>query len=260
MKILRIVPAGQSDGIAALMRDNGIRCDEMQPSFLSVFTAMSIASEVDKKAYTIVEVSRIDDAMAAVSARKLAASHFSIVMVAKANSAVPKSIANDVKNGVDGWIFQSERLKALYPEDLKNAAVIMPMAEKKIAHTLPLIEARSLPAHGRLLWMGPLDGNTDRLKAAIEAVDAADGALSLVVCGTGKARHTMPAVRLSRAVNERLGREAIQWRGEEFSLEHEAEQSDGIIQAGLDPSELELSFSQATSSAPERLLEFYQSL
>lgn len=260
MKILRVVSPSQSDGVAGLMRENGIPCDDISPSFLSAFTAMSIASEVDKKAYDIVEVSRLDDAMAAVSARKLADGRFSIVMVAKANSSAPKSIAQDIRNGVDGWIFQSERLRSLYPDGLKNGAVIPPLAEIRVAIPLPLFDAASLPAQGRFLWIGPIDGNSERLKAAIEAIGASDGALSLVICGTGKARHAMPAVRLSRVVNERLGRQAIEWRGENFSLEQEAEQADGIIQSGLDPSALELSFSQQPNSAAQTLSRYYNSL
>lgn len=212
------------------MAEAGLFCAEMRPSPISALTALQIASEADKNAATHVRVIRIPDAMAATSARKVAKRPFKIVMEIEPCAEPPRRIPRDILAGVDAWIFPAE--SAVWPDIPTARVIIMPPCGEPLA-TLPLVtpaDTRNGGAHP--LWIGPIDGNYDRLLQAVETVGPDQ---TLRICGTGKARHTMPIVRRSREKNA-----SIEWLGDEYNLADELARATSIIQSGPTPTLLEL--------------------
>lgn len=217
----------------------GLFCQAMRPSPISALTALQIASEADKCAATIVHVSRLSDAMAAISARKLGKSTYKIVMEVEPCAEPPRRIPRDILAGVDAWIFPAE--SAVWPDARGVHVIVMPPCGEPLASLPLLLPDCVTPANGdanemsvsprRLLWVGPIDGNYTRLAQAIESVGPSQ---QLRICGTGKARHTMPLVRRSKQSSN------IVWLGEEYNLTNELNQADAIIQSGSTPTLLEL--------------------
>ncbi|MCM1225006.1 MAG: hypothetical protein NC548_62200 [Lachnospiraceae bacterium] len=173
---------------------------------------------------------RIKDAMAAISARKIAKRRPKVTMLILPNTNAPKGIPAEVREGVDKWIFPSERLRSLYPQGLKNA-VVEPPLDKGFAG-VPSVDEKAR----RYAWVGPIDGNTERLKKAIEWINSRPEECSLLVFGEGKAGNVMPAVRLARSIENS---DRIAWMGKDFSPADCKTPLSAIIQAGLDPTPLE---------------------
>lgn len=212
------------------MAEAGLFCAVMHPSPISALTALQIASEADKCAASHVRVSRVADAMAAVSARKVAKKPFKIVMEVEPCAETPRRIPHDILAGVDAWIFPAE--SAVWPDIPTARVIIMPPCGEPLA-SLPLVAPADARDGGAApLWIGPIDGNYDRLQQAIDSVAPGQ---TLRICGTGKARHTMPIVRRSREKNA-----AIEWLGEECNLADELARATSIIQSGPTPTLLEL--------------------
>ncbi|MCM1452324.1 MAG: hypothetical protein NC102_08690 [Clostridium sp.] len=200
------------------------------PSWLSPFTAMSVRYAIDSHSDQEILAMRIKDAMASISARKIAKKRPKITMLILPNSKAPKGVPAEVKEGVDKWIFPSERLRALYPHGLKNA-IVEPPVDKGFS-AFPTIDEKAR----RYAWVGPIDGNTERLKKAIEWINSRPEECSLLVFGEGKAGNVMPAVRLARSIENP---DRIAWMGQKFSPADCKTPFTAIIQAGLDPTPLE---------------------
>lgn len=200
------------------------------PSWLSPLTSMSVRYAIDSGSDTAITAFRIKDAMAAISARAIARRKPKITVRVIPNSQPPKGIPSDVKAGVDEWIFPSERMRSLYPRDIKGAKVSPPIDAR--FNVKPTFD----PEAGRIIWIGEINANTDRLKKAINWVSSQAKDCTLEIFGEGKARYVMPAVRLARSV-ERPGR--IQWRGRPFTAADCNDPITAVIQAGLDPTPLE---------------------
>lgn len=231
LKVLYVLPGtSQLPASTEAMAEAGLFYAVMHPSPISALTALQIASEADKCAATHVRVSRVADAMAAVSARKVAKSPFKIIMEVEPCAEPPRRIPRDILAGVDAWIFPAEI--AVWPDIPTARVIILPPCGEPLA-SLPLVapaDTRNGGAHP--LWIGPIDGNYDRLRQAVEVVGPDQ---TLRICGTGKARHTMPIVRRSREKNA-----AIEWLGETYNLTDELARATSIIQSGPTPTLLEL--------------------
>lgn len=223
--MILIIPNSLSDKIEVGKADHIVA-----PSWLSPFTSMSVRYAIDKYEATEVRAFRVKDAMAAISARSIAKAKPRITFVALPNSRPPKGIPADVKAGVDAWIFPSERLKKLYPADLKHTSVEPPIASS-FSGTAIFDESAKNYA-----WIGDIDGNTMRLKKAIEWVNAKEEECTLSVFGTGKPGNVMPAVKLARSIENS---DRITWMGQPFTPEHCNTPITAIIQTGLDPTPLE---------------------
>lgn len=205
------------------------------PSWLSPMTSMNVRYAIDSHPGHNITVFRLKDAMAAISARSISKVSPQIIVRIPPNAKPPKGIPHDVSQGVDLWIFPTERLRNLYPQDLKNTKVEIPVDTR----------FKGKPKHAsdskHYVWIGDIDGNTERLKKAIQWIDAQkDG--SLMVYGTGKAQHVMPAVKLARAVSHP---DRISWMGQPISETDCDTPICGILQAGLDPTPLENRFNAA---------------
>ncbi len=225
-----------------LLSHQGFGMRMLTPTLLSAFTAIAIASECDKQNITLVHTFRPADAMAAISARRISKkSDFKIVLEFPANSNRPRSIRNDIINGIDAWVFQTPLLA-----DLASAStspkLIMTASHAPSgcsAHDNATSASGQLPADKsqHLLWIGPLDKNIDTLKQTIRLVGRASGNLHLTVAGTGPARYAMQAVRLSRTLPEPA---LVTWLGDNYSLNDLLPSVTGIVQSMPEPSPVEL--------------------
>lgn len=203
----------------------------ISPSLLSPMTSMNVRYAIDSRDDDEVLAVRIADAMAAISARSIARRKPRIVVRVLPNSEPPKGIPADVRQGVDCWLFPSERMRALYPADLKNA-IVDPEID---------MEFDGKPQHDpqarHYVWVGPIDGNTERLKTAINWVNALDEDASLAIYGEGKARNVMPAVKLARSIEHP---DRVEWIGAAPTANNLDRPITAVLQAALDPTPLEL--------------------
>ncbi|MDE7376209.1 MAG: hypothetical protein K2N16_05115, partial [Muribaculaceae bacterium] len=155
MKLLYVLPgSAQLPASTEAMAEAGLFCAVMHPSPISALTALQIASEADKCAATHVHVSRLDDAMAAVSARKVAKSPFKIIMEIEPCAEPPRRIPRDILAGVDAWIFPDDI--AVWPDVPPTRVIIMPPCGEPLA-SVPLVAPDDASNGGeRPLWIGPI--------------------------------------------------------------------------------------------------------
>lgn len=209
MKILRITKQEISDAETKAFDDRGMRLVGVSPAFISAFTSMKIAKAIDKNYADIVEVSRLEDAIAAISARKLSEKQdYKIVYRVMPNSPVPLPIPNDILSSVDGWLFSSQRLMQEYPQQCKTPFVLQCLSFEDFGH-----DVKPICDEVVFSWIGDIV-NTERLRQCLDAVERS-GAFTLRVCGTGKAKDVMPLVRMARHMPN--GNKVI-WVGEEYRL------------------------------------------
>lgn len=223
-----ILPANLNDAIRATEADTIVH-----PSWLSPLTSMQVRYAIDSRCDDEITAFRIKDAMAAISARSIAKRKPKVTMRIMPNSKPPKGIPADVKAGVDRWIFPTGRLRDLYPSDLNGATV------ETIVDTAFDGKPSHSPQAAYYAWIGGIDGNTERLKKAIEWIDSQAGDCTLAVFGIGKARNVMPAVKLARSI---FHPDRISWMGQPMTASHCDVPFTAVIQAGLDPTPLENRF------------------
>lgn len=209
MKILRITKQEISDIETKAFDDRGMRLMTVSPSLISAFTSMKIAKAIDRNYADIVDVSRLEDAIAAISAKKLSEKKdFKIVYRVMPNSPVPLSIPNEILSGVDGWLFSSQRLMQEYPQQCKSPQILQCISFEDFGH-----DEKPICDEVVISWIGNIV-NTERLRQCLDAVERS-GAFTLRVCGTGKAKDVMPLVRMARHMPN--GNKVI-WVGEEYRL------------------------------------------
>lgn len=228
MKILRVTK--EKNEIPKIWKEYGIDVDLMSPHFLSAFTANKIARVADQYGCKVVEVYNTTNAIAAVSARKIAKGRFAIVCSIPANREAPKGIAVEIRREVDAWVFTSHESAADFPTDLKNKTVI-PATHFGIDKWA---ESRSGTPQ-KYLYIGPLT-DFDRLRQAIADTDNAPDGTTLRICGTGKARYVMAEVHHARHISHP---ERIVWLGEGYDLDKEAYRSDAAIKSHRDITDTE---------------------
>lgn len=225
MKILRISKTPLPEKAIEAFADFSMAVTELSPTLLSAMTAMKIAKAMNKEDADVVMVDSMDNAMAAVSARKLnLKQNFKLTFCAAPNSEIPKSIPKDIAKGVDAWIFPSQRLADLYPDGLNRPAVIQPVS---LAGTVLTKETHSAPTIG---WIGDIR-HPDGLKTALEEVDAQDGRFVLRIAGAGQAKTVMPLVRLSRAL---MHGGNVAWVGEGYDTAKEMCMCDAVLRTAPD--------------------------
>ena len=232
MNVLAISNQSVTDACAALFAERGAHIGYISPSALSAFTAMKVRKELNKGAYDMVAVSDLGNAMAAISAREISRD-VRIAYFVASNADVPKGIPADIRNGVDAWIFPSQRLCDAFPDSLKRKLVV-PAADVD-----GIIEGKVAGSGSplRMAWIGPINGNTQRLIDAINAIDEAPEGALLTVCGTGKAQMAMPAVRQSRAI---CHPERVVWVGEGGDIVATVSEASAVVQSGMDAIGIEM--------------------
>lgn len=190
-----------------------MRLATLKPSFVSALTAMRIARAADRHVPDVVEVSALADAMAAVSAKKLhLKQNFKIAYHVKPNSVLPDRIPRDICDNVDFWVFPSRRQADAYG-DAKGKKIIL---NKPYFGALNAVWPTEAP-YPTLLWLGEIK-SPDRLIAVMDTMEACHGKVRLRICGAGKARAVMPAVRHSRHL-QCAG--SISWAGADFDINEE---------------------------------------
>ncbi len=216
MRILRVTKEDTHE----IWKDYGIEVVRVAPSMLSAITALKIARAADKSGCAIVEVYTLTDAIAAVSARKIARQKFGIVYSVGCCPTPPKGIAAEIRREVDAWVFAGENSAAAYPADLRNKTVIG--ATHFGIHDI-LEEKTRTP---RTYLMAGALTDFDRLRQAITDTDAAPDGTILRICGTGKARYVMAEVRHAKHIQHP---ERIQWAGDAFDPDKETIIADAAI-------------------------------
>lgn len=223
-----------SAALNEMMRERGIGVDHLSPTMLTAITALKAGMVIDRVFANLIIASTLADATAAMSACTVAKHKAKPVMIVPAGAKPPRGVPTAIKQAVSAWVFASDESKSKYPGQLKGATVIGP-----ISH-LPF-EAPGADARQTLLWAGPIDGNSERLRRAIRLVDNSDSWQKLLVHGTGKAQEVMPAVREGRAM---ANPDKLEWLPQETPLAEAAARATAIVQAGTDPTGLELALAE----------------
>ncbi len=211
----------------------GIDARSLTPTPLSAFTSVVIANECSKHDdIGIVHTFRPDDAMAAISARKISSNkNFKVVLEFPDNAPRPRSLNKEVIAGVDAWVFATSRLADLASTSGKLALIMTNLIDAQEQRKLPVSAERSL------MWVGPLEKNIVNLKEAIRLVGRSDGNARLTVLGTGTARYAMQAVKMSRAIPNP---ELVQWKGSDYNMDEVMQRATAIVQSQDEPTSLEL--------------------
>lgn len=226
MKILRTT----KEYIPKIWKNYGIDVVRVSPCILSAITALKIAREADRSGCMIVEVYSLADAIAAVSARKIARLKFGIVYSVPCGATPPKGIASEIRREVDAWVFTGESSAAAYPTDLRNKTII-----GATHFGIQEIHEEKTGTPQTYLMAGPLT-DFNRLRQAITDTDAAPEGTILRICGTGKARYVMAEVRYARHIRHP---ERIQWTGDNSDPEKEALLADAAIKGHDDVTAIE---------------------
>lgn len=227
---MNILPEGTdlAPRLREMLRIYDTLCQALSPTLLGAFTAVKIGSALGKEDFDCIHANNLKDAMAAISGRKISkGGQPKVVVEISPNTEIPKSIPADIRAAVDAWIFPSQRLRDRYPKDLKSPVVIPP-ANFELNWT----DINPTTDQSQYAWIGNLDQNITRLKSAIEIIDRMAGEAKFRICGTGKARYVMDAVRKSRGMDHP---ERVEWLGENYELVKILPCVNSIIQAGQDP-------------------------
>lgn len=231
MDILRITRQKPDLAEIRVMNEAGMRVETLKPSFLSALTAMKTRKAVERYAPNVVEVSSIQDAMAAVSAKKLhLKQNFKIAYHVAPNTPLPDRIPRDISRNVDYWIFPSNRQAEAYGETRGKKIVL-----NKPYFTELNVSAPALVPHPTLLWLGDIK-NSERLIATMNAIDECHGNCRLRICGSGHARAVMPAVRHSRHLRRTAN---ISWAGMDYDIAKEIGGCTAGVRTDLDITTLE---------------------
>lgn len=210
---------------AEMIRDAGTGFVRLSPSMMSAFTAMKIAKAVDREDIDIVETYDSRNAMAAISARSIAKRKYKIVTIVAPNTPAPLAIPKEIRQGVDLWIFPSQRLNNEYPDSLKKCIVLTPVSFKI---TEPI--EKNTNSEITISWIGEITA-PDALKAAVDALEDSGGTFTLRIAGAGRAGAVMPVVRYARGINNA---HKVIWASAEYNADEEIRQSHAVIQRGDD--------------------------
>ncbi|MCC8117959.1 MAG: hypothetical protein LIP09_04305 [Bacteroidales bacterium] len=230
IRVMNILPEGTdlAPRLREMLRNYDTLCQALSPTLLGAFTAVKIGSALGKEVFDCIHAYNLKDAMAAISGRKISkGGQPKVVVEISPNTEIPKSIPADIRAAVDAWVFPSQRLRDRYPKDLKNPVVIPPANFE-----LNWSDINPTTDQSQYAWIGNLDQNITRLKSAIEIIDRMAGEAKFRICGTGKARYVMDAVRKSRGMDHP---ERVEWLGENYDLVKILPCVNSIIQAGQDP-------------------------
>lgn len=225
MKILRLSKTPLPEKARRAFSDFGMPVTDMSPALLSAMTSLKVSKAIGNADYDIVMVDSMDNAMAVISARKLnPKATFRLVYYVKPDSEVPKSVHKDIKAGVNGWLFPSQRLYDSYPQELKNKVVGVPVS---LAGLKVERECLSVPV---IAWIGPIM-HADLLKEAIEEIETRQGRFVLRIAGAGLAKTVMPLVRMARAL-QHAGK--VVWIGESYDIAMEMAKCSAVLRTAPD--------------------------
>lgn len=227
MKILKVEPYSDCrviPEVALLLRNQGHEVKVMHPAFWSALTASTIASNLKTFAADRVEVERLKDAVAALSARKLAPEKSFEVAIRVPRNSEPWRHAGRLATENVSWIFPSERLKAAFGFEGTIEAIDFPLYEANADGLKYAIFGSDAP----ITYI--------RLKDAVEAIAASQSSV-LHVYGEFKARHIMPVVRRCKALEIE---NRVVWHGIDYDFEKAIQDCDFVLLSQYEPTDDEL--------------------
>ena len=212
--------------------DIGADIDAIETAAPSFAIAMQLASALKKKRYEAVLVHTNRQAIAAISAKKIAGkaqSSYAIIYQPLRCDETPRNIPAEISAETALWIFEDEEMRRQYKKIAarppRSSAILPP------AYFGPAIPADFAPAEYtpggplRLLWLDEISDYI-LMSNAVKAVASLPGDdIEFTVCGTGKARHIMPAVRA--ASDDK--RHTYNWKGNEYDYAAEASRAHAAI-------------------------------
>lgn len=229
MKILKVLPNDIDENCPEVeqLRRHGHEVEVMRPAFWSAFTAATIASRLKTFDAGRVETERLKDAVAAVSARKLASGKNFEIAVRVPRNSVKWPHADRLDTSGVAWIYPSERLKSEFGRP--GAVETLDVA--------PGEDFRHDPETVRYAFFGyDAPATYLRLKEAVEAI-AANPDATLDVYGEFRARHVMPVVRRCKALE--IGNR-VRWHGKDFIFDQAVLNADRIFLSQYEPTDAEL--------------------
>lgn len=244
--------------LAEALKPYGVNLTHLRASE-NIFGTFVIASALKRKQPDAVVANSPGLLYNAIAARKMTDyPTLPVMALIDANAERPRGVTESLRLGVAKWIFPSQQHADAYPADLRSK-VVCPIP------ALGIEDVQQQPRSGEgattYLWVGAIDGSTATLRQAIRDVAEIDGA-TMVICGQGKARHTMPAVQECR----RMPRpEAYRWTGEALSPEKAVElvrtvSNPQIVCSSFDPTPLETTLAWCTGQQPQAPEELIQAL
>lgn len=212
MKVLQITDrhtSGFAPATAArLEADCHIGIDTVEPSALSSFTAMRIATALKGGAHSVVIVRRRKDLMAAVSARKLARTPFAIVYAPDNAGHLSERLVPELTDAIDAVVVPADSFAA--PFAGLRTVVIPPALDDEDETQAVTTDTTDNMLH--ISWIGPID-KAERLDRAVRAAAAQPrGRVRLHVYGTGAPRLVMPIVKGARHID---GLDIV-WHGDQY--------------------------------------------
>lgn len=229
----------------------------VRPSRFSFLTSMRIATLCKHENPDIVWTYNLDDALGAISARKINKQSdtplpYPIVLDIVDVATLGKSIPTEVAKNIDAIVFESEELQ-------RKASAVKNIDLIKINTVIPLPGGNSIeetngckitePVLGYILQGDELT-TLKKMLSKLATLDT-DKQVKLIVSGTGKARYVMPLVNIARANHL-----DVEWAGEKSNHEYLATKVSGFVPASYDRltnTEKHLMASGLTPVSPEDL-------
>lgn len=238
MNIAEIVTSRQNDGTRRRLReavnnDGNITIEAIETAAPAFAVTMQIASLLKKKRIDTVLVHTNKQAIAALSAKKLAEKSnngYTIVYQPLRCDETPRNIPAEIVREVALWLFEDTAQQQTYEKIARqnlNAAAILPATTFDGADT-PIAYQPKTYDNTRPLRLAFIGDITDyaALRNSVLAIGSLEHAdIEYNICGTGKARHIMPIVRTAR--NDK--RHRYHWKGNEYDRNEEIAQADIAI-------------------------------
>ncbi len=229
MKILKVLPNDVSEDCpeVAQLRRHGNIVETMRPALWSALTAASVASRLKGFGADRVEVERLKDAVAAVSARKLVPDiRFEIAVRVPRNSEPWRHVSR-IEGEAIRWIYPSERLRTAFGISGVTEPLDIPCC-KESGQDTPMTRLAFFGDDAPATYM--------RLKEAAEAIAATPDAI-LDVYGEFKARYVMPIVRRCRALEIE---NRVAWHGKDYDFNEAVKNCDRVLLSQHEPTDTEL--------------------
>ena len=212
--------------------DTGAAIAAIETAAPSFAIAMQLASALKRKRYDAVLVHTNRQAIAAISAKKIAEkahSAYAIVYQPLRCDETPRNIPAEISAETALWIFEDEEMRRQYGKiaaRLPRSSAILPPGY----FGAPLPEGFTPAEHTpggplRLVWLDEISDYTLLSNTVNAVASLPENDIELTICGTGKARHIMPSVRAAN--NDK--RHTYNWKGNEYDYAEEAARAHAAI-------------------------------
>ncbi len=214
-----------------LLNENGVVTEYVAPALFNFMTTMSIASRCKAKTPDAVVAYRPNQALAAISARKVNATKdaplpYPIILYVTTDTPLPESLYREVTGGLDAIVFENEPTQHAW-QNVKNIHLVRRniVIPRPAPYNIDIIKQAKDKL--TLVYVGPI-GTADTLGKMLDSIARLDDAHQpkVIVAGTAKARYVMPVVKRARA-----NRLDVTWLGDEADMDTLLPQADGFIES-----------------------------